>query len=86
MAAMHLNFLQCVNEKSDELPPHVEYISNRIVGKGININTDRSFLACCDCTDNCQVTSLTIGVWSNQSMSWFSQRVYWASAQLAAQP
>jgi len=46
--------IPCVNEKSDELPPHVEYISNRIVGKGININTDRSFLACCDCTDNCQ--------------------------------
>ncbi len=46
---------QCVNEKSDEQPPLIEYISKRIVGDDIKLDMDPGFLACCDCKDFCQV-------------------------------
>lgn len=50
-----VDFWQCVNEKNNEAPPVVEYVSERIIGQGIDINTDSGFLPCCNCTDNCQV-------------------------------
>eukprot|EP00795_Rhopilema_esculentum_P011410 gene11410-21609_t len=46
--------ISCVNERNDELPPNVEYISERIIGLGIDMNHDSGFLASCDCQDNCQ--------------------------------
>ena len=46
----------CVNEISNEPPPHVTYISYRIKADDVSINTDPGFLVCCDCTDNCQVS------------------------------
>ena len=44
-----------INEISDELPPHLAYISSRNKAEDVYINIDPGFLVCCDCTDNCQV-------------------------------
>ncbi|CAL8125083.1 unnamed protein product [Orchesella dallaii] len=46
--------IQCVNSVDYEHLAYVEYIPNRIPGPGVNINLNDEFLACCDCTDNCQ--------------------------------
>ncbi|XP_048584500.1 uncharacterized protein LOC5506681 isoform X2 [Nematostella vectensis] len=43
-----------VNELDNTYPPPIDYVSNRIRAEGVSINLDPGFLACCDCTDNCQ--------------------------------
>ena len=42
-----------INEFSKDPPEPFEYIVNRLPMHGVNINTDREFLSCCDCTDDC---------------------------------
>jgi hypothetical protein len=51
-------FSQVVNDHDFTYPPPIDYVSDRILSEGVNIVTDPGFLACCDCTDNCQVTQL----------------------------
>lgn len=42
-----------INAFDDTRPPKLEYSAHRIPMKGVHINTDPEFLACCDCTDDC---------------------------------
>ena len=44
-----------INEISEDLPPHLAYISSRNKAEDVYINIDPGFLVCCDCTDFCQV-------------------------------
>ena len=46
--------ISCVNSLKDEYPVYVEYSTKRIPKEGVHINTETDFLACCDCTDDCQ--------------------------------
>lgn len=46
--------VSCVSTINREKPDYVEYSNKRIPGRGVEINLDEDFLACCDCTDNCQ--------------------------------
>ena len=53
-------------------PPPIDYVSKRILAEGVNVVLDPGFLACCDCTDNCQVCwatfTLTLSIfWTDQS-------------------
>lgn len=43
----------CVNSLDHDLPAYMEYITQRIEGKGVKINNDDDFLVCCDCEDDC---------------------------------
>ena len=47
-----------INEISEDLPPHLAYISSRNKAEDVYINIDPGFLVCCDCTDFCQVRKL----------------------------
>lgn len=51
---------QVVNEHDSSYPPPIDYVSDRILSEGVNIVTDPGFLACCDCTDNCQVRNMPL--------------------------
>lgn len=42
-----------VNAFDDTAPPKLVYSPSRIPMKGVHINTDPDFMACCDCTDDC---------------------------------
>lgn len=42
-----------INAFDDRKPPELEYSAARIPMKGVHINTDPAFRACCDCTDDC---------------------------------
>ena len=46
---------QVVNLLDDGPPPDVHYITQRSWATCVNVVLDPGFLACCDCTDNCQV-------------------------------
>ncbi|KAJ7373631.1 Histone-lysine N-methyltransferase [Desmophyllum pertusum] len=46
--------ISVVNEVDTCFPPPIDYISRRILAEGVNMVLDPGFLACCDCTDNCQ--------------------------------
>ncbi len=37
----------------ESLPPPMRYSRVRIPGEGVRICTDKSFLSCCDCKDDC---------------------------------
>ena len=54
---MLIDTCQVVNEVDTCFPPPIDYVSRRILADGVNMVLDPGFLACCDCTDNCQVTS-----------------------------
>ena len=51
-----------INEISEDLPPHLAYISSRNKAEDVYINIDPGFLVCCDCTDFCQVN---VGLFSS---------------------
>ena len=61
--------VSCVNSIERSAPPFVDYTTKRIPRKGVEINTEETFLGCCDCTDDCQdkgkcqCWQLTIQVW-----------------------
>lgn len=42
-----------INPFDQQRPPDLIYSPVRIPMKGVNINTDPEFMACCDCTDDC---------------------------------
>ncbi|XP_074660215.1 histone-lysine N-methyltransferase SETDB1-like isoform X2 [Tubulanus polymorphus] len=46
--------ISCVNGIDRQYPDYVEYSNQRIPAKGVKLNLDTEFLACCNCTDNCQ--------------------------------
>ncbi|ESO12649.1 hypothetical protein HELRODRAFT_187943 [Helobdella robusta] len=46
--------VSCVNSLDEQRPDQIEYSTERIPGRGVNLNTDPSFLVGCDCTDNCR--------------------------------
>ncbi|XP_052688916.1 histone-lysine N-methyltransferase SETDB1-B-like isoform X2 [Crassostrea angulata] len=46
--------ISCVNAIDRSYPDYVEYSNVRIPTKGVQLNLDPDFLACCDCTDNCR--------------------------------
>ncbi|XP_073245234.1 histone-lysine N-methyltransferase SETDB1-like isoform X3 [Porites lutea] len=46
--------ISVVNEVDTCFPPPIDYVSRRILHEGVNMVLDPAFLACCDCTDNCQ--------------------------------
>lgn len=46
--------IQCVNGIDRQYPDYVEYSNVRIPAKGVNLNLNPEFMACCDCTDNCR--------------------------------
>ena len=46
--------VSCVNSIERSAPPFVDYTTKRIPRKGVEINTEETFLVCCDCTDDCQ--------------------------------
>lgn len=46
--------ISCVNAIDRSYPDYVEYSNVRIPTKGVQLNLDPEFLACCDCTDNCR--------------------------------
>ncbi|XP_068673501.1 histone-lysine N-methyltransferase SETDB1-like isoform X1 [Montipora foliosa] len=46
--------ISVVNEVDTCFPPLIDYVSKRILAEGVNMVLDPGFLACCDCTDNCQ--------------------------------
>ena len=61
--------VSCVNSIERNAPPFVDYTTKRIPRKDVEINTEETFLVCCDCTDDCQDKAkcqcwqLTIQVW-----------------------
>ena len=57
---------QVVNEVDTCFPPLIDYVSKRILAEGVNMVLDPGFLACCDCTDNCQVC----GAACEQPLAW----------------
>ena len=54
-SAVLIDTFQVVNEVDTCFPPPIDYVSRRILHEGVNMVLDPAFLACCDCTDNCQV-------------------------------
>ena len=54
-SAVLIDTYQVVNEVDTCFPPPIDYVSRRILHEGVNMVLDPAFLACCDCTDNCQV-------------------------------
>ena len=54
-SAALIDTFQVVNEVDTCFPPPIDYVSRRILHEGVNMVLDPAFLACCDCTDNCQV-------------------------------
>lgn len=46
--------VECINSLDYDTLPFMEYTPRRQVGCGVTINTQKEFLLCCDCTDNCQ--------------------------------
>ncbi|XP_074605826.1 histone-lysine N-methyltransferase SETDB1-like isoform X4 [Acropora palmata] len=46
--------ISVVNEVDTCFPPPIDYVSKRTLAEGVNMVLDPGFLACCDCTDNCQ--------------------------------
>ncbi|XP_078348189.1 histone-lysine N-methyltransferase SETDB1-like isoform X2 [Oculina patagonica] len=46
--------ISVVNEVDTCFPPPIDYVSKRILADGVNMVLEPGFLACCDCTDNCQ--------------------------------
>ena len=46
--------VSCVNSLDNNYPEYVEYSTERLPQKGVQIPLDEGFLTCCDCTDDCQ--------------------------------
>ena len=46
--------VSCVNSIDRSNPEYVDYSTMRTPREGVNLNLDSNFLACCDCTDDCQ--------------------------------
>lgn len=46
--------ISCVNGIDRQYPDYVEYSNERLPNKGVQLNLDRDFLICCDCTDGCR--------------------------------
>ena len=46
--------VSCVNSIEHSAPPFVAYTTSRIPQGGVDINKEKEFLVCCDCTDDCQ--------------------------------
>ena len=51
----HENFpVSCVNSLDKSYPEYIEYSTKRLPQGSVNINTDKEFMVCCDCVDDCQ--------------------------------
>ena len=50
--------VSCVNSLDNAFPEYVDYSRVRLPQKNVDINTDKEFLTCCDCTDDCQARRL----------------------------
>ena len=46
--------VSCFNNIDSQFPEFMEYSTTRLPQANVNINTDPSFLTCCDCKDDCQ--------------------------------
>ena len=49
--------ISCVNGVDRQYPEYVEYSTGRVPGKGVDLGYSAQFRVCCDCTDNCRVSS-----------------------------
>lgn len=52
--------ISCVNGLTRDYPDYVEYSNQRIPAHGVSLNLDEDFLICCDCTDGCRVSILSL--------------------------
>ena len=46
--------VSCVNSLDNGFPEYVDYSRVRLPQTNVEINTEKEFLVCCDCTDDCQ--------------------------------
>ncbi|KAI5745686.1 hypothetical protein M8J76_013432 [Diaphorina citri] len=46
--------ISCVNYIDTDVPKTVDYMTERKPKEGVTINTNKEFLVCCDCTDDCR--------------------------------
>ena len=49
--------ISCFNNIDSQFPEFMEYSTQRLPQANVNINTDPSFLTCCDCQDECVASS-----------------------------